>query len=317
MLPSRSSRPALKRTRTYELQAGIGEASSSAASTPRTSKRSRRSLREEQDVWQEIPQAWLTSDGERREKESPFRGTGLAEDDEEGSELSDLEESARGSIKEEPEGVGKLEENEKEGEGDVTMADQAALPPKREPEVETKVIESVQDAKMESKEEPISSVDVKEPAEGAAPNLEPNGAVQNTLDQHASKPDSSAVEPSANVLDPFAEKVEVDEALEEKRDGSAELPKRDRVREAKEAVVDWPEWETVSSPSSPSIFSASRADVYRSDLLLQVCVSRYDWENFPLRFAESEDVNEKKLFELLTTETAPIVIDYLKVSLGL
>ncbi len=45
----------------------------------------------------------------------------------------------------------------------------------------------------------------------------------------------------------------------------------------------------------------------------QVCVSRFDWENFPLRFKGSKHVDEKAFYSYLVENICPDVISALRV----
>ena len=51
--------------------------------------------------------------------------------------------------------------------------------------------------------------------------------------------------------------------------------------------------------------------IKESWLTLQVCVTLYDWRTFPEQFAKSRDADEKALYQLLTKEVGPTIIEAL------
>lgn len=49
-------------------------------------------------------------------------------------------------------------------------------------------------------------------------------------------------------------------------------------------------------------------------LIIQVCVTLYDWRTFPEQFAKSWDPDEQNLYVFLTEEAGPQVLEALIVS---
>jgi len=99
---------------------------------------------------------------------------------------------------------------------------------------------------------------------------------------------------------PMDDPVE-EEPIEE--DGEAD-EEEDEVKlaakQAKELPEGFVEWEAVSG----------RGDIMTDG---QVCVTLYDWRTFPEQFANSRDADEKALYQLLSVEVGPTIIDVLVV----
>ncbi|KAK8865602.1 hypothetical protein IAR55_000746 [Kwoniella newhampshirensis] len=275
----------------------IGRSSSASQSTPLPlGTRVSRRLRNVDDEWQKIPDEWLAGDAELKAK---GRGKGKrkerdGDEDSELSELTDEEEheaivraigARSGSVPDRSEhdiDVAKddlrdktVEQNETQEGRDHEKMDIDSVAAKEQPDADEGAIVK----RAESQQEPDSAqISPGTSAPEANNHSSPSEAAPGVIAKTEAVPDLEAKVVSAEV------------PVDVKVDGQANAEDTDEVKIAAEDANTLPEgfveWEAV-------------------------CVTLYDWRTFPEQFAKSKDPDEKALYELLTEEVGPKVIEVL------
>jgi len=228
----------------------------------------------------------------------------LLSDEEDGSDLSDLSESElselSGGENQEEEGE-EMEVDGEEGVEDAGQPTEVAEELLEDPKVELE--EPKEEEVVVAPVEPIVEEVVAEPKE-ELPIVDSNGTeieVEPKLDEE--KKNVQFVE------DPDVEMVDGEEpepvAPEEPVEPKVEEP--DEVQVAKNFVPPYTEWEAVSSFSTRSLLSSEADSCFA---LFQVCTSRWEWENYPMKWSGSTDPNEKALFELIVIEYLPLAQEF-------
>jgi hypothetical protein len=139
----------------------------------------------------------------------------------------------------------------------------------------------VDEKEKPAREAPDEKSLVKEDAKPARPEDE----VRETADEEA----------------PKEENEEGDVQGEDDDDEEADEVKL-AAKQSKEFPEGFIEWEAVSLVNC----GPNRAND-------QICVSLYDWRTFPEQFASSRDADEKALYQLLSVDVGPTIIDVLVV----
>ncbi|WWD18222.1 hypothetical protein CI109_102672 [Kwoniella shandongensis] len=298
-----------------------GRSTSASITTPLPlGTRVSRRLRNVDDEWQQVPDDWLKADAELKAASKAKGKKKKERDPDEESELSELTDEeehearirasgARGdavavkqgqengspSIKEVVhDELPKEGENSKEPEDEKMDVDQVAgaEQPTREEEMEA-AQEAV--AVEETEDEPKVSLDEdvvpKEPTPEKAQD-DPAAVPETNGHSSPSKNDAEMTAKTETMQDGVAPAQTSDgpEAGENKANGQQDVEETDDVKIAVKDANSLPEgfieWEAV-------------------------CVTLYDWRTFPEQFAKSKDLDEQALYELLTEEVGPKVIEVL------